>query len=105
MRVPLLIRLPLFTSAFTSWLTGAFDFFFHTIYSLRKLFSLYNIVDEFFTRILILVLAFILEAILALHAKISIYQINEGRLDHMLDNQLMHIVQVSFCTKPKCSRC
>ena len=91
MRVPLLIRLPLFTSAFTSWLTGAFD--------------LYNIVDEFFTRILILVLAFILEAILALHAKISIYQINEGRLDHMLDNQLMHIVQVSFCTKPKCSRC
>ena len=26
MRVPLLIRLPLFTSAFTSWLTRAFDF-------------------------------------------------------------------------------
>ena len=25
MRVPLLIRLPLFSSAFTSWLTGAFN--------------------------------------------------------------------------------
>ena len=49
-------------------------FFFHTVYSLRKLFYLYNIVDEFFTRILIFVLAFILVAILALRGKISIYQ-------------------------------
>ena len=26
MREPLLIRLPIFTSAFTNWLTGAFDY-------------------------------------------------------------------------------